>query len=116
MDPAQRAFLMEAMDDASRWTAHENSLLWKRRGERVRLGAADVLEAICAPILRCKRYNQSKFVFHQLTHPGVWIRYSDPKARVAVCNIILQRVQASAPLSAALQADLNRRLFPEATV
>ena len=55
MDPAQRAFLMEAMDDASRWTAHENSLLWKRRGERVRLGAADVLEAICAPILRCKR-------------------------------------------------------------
>ena len=58
MDPAQRAFLMEAMDDASRWTAHENSLLWKRRGERVRLGAADVLEAICAPILRCKRYDQ----------------------------------------------------------
>ena len=44
------------------------------------------------------------------------IRYNDPKARVAVCNIILQRVQASAPLSAALQADLNRRLFPETTV
>ena len=74
MDPAQRAFLMEAMDDASRWTAHENSLLWKRRGERVRLGAADVLEAICAPILRCKRYNQSKFVFHQLTYPLGWNR------------------------------------------
>ena len=64
MEPAQRAFLTEAMGDAARWTAHENSLLWKRRGERVRLDAADVLEAICAPILRCKRYNQSKFVFH----------------------------------------------------
>jgi len=58
MEPAQRAFLTEAMGDAARWTAHENSLLWKRRGERVRLDAADVLEAICAPILRCKRYNQ----------------------------------------------------------
>ena len=57
MEPAQRAFLTEAMGDAARWTAHENSLLWKRRGERVRLDAADVLEAICAPILRCKRYN-----------------------------------------------------------
>jgi hypothetical protein len=35
---------------------------------------------------------------------------------VAVCNIILQRVQASAPLSPALQMDLNRRLFPEAAI
>ena len=69
MEPAQRAFLTEAMGDAARWTAHENSLLWKRRGERVRLDAADVLEAICAPILRCKRYDQSKFVFHLLTYP-----------------------------------------------
>ena len=52
------------------------------------------MEAICGQILACKRY-------------------SDPKARVEVCNIVLQRVQASIPLSQPLQKELNQRLFPE---
>jgi hypothetical protein len=34
--------------------------------------------------------------------------------RVALCNILLQRLQASVPLSKGVQARLNERLFREA--
>lgn len=40
--------------------------------------------------------------------------HTDPRARLALCNIVLQRVQSSLPLSSAVQARLNQRLFPVA--
>jgi hypothetical protein len=95
MSPEQRAFLLELTMDEAAWSVHETSMVWRRRGARTTLAAVDVLEAVCAQLLAARK-----------TH-------ADPRARVAVCNILLQRAQASVPLSPALQAELNARLFPE---
>jgi hypothetical protein len=94
MTAEQRAFLL-ALTDKEGWSTHETSMIWRRRGARVTLPPVDVLEAMCAQMLAVRK-----------THP-------DPRARVAICNILLQRAQASVPLSKALQAQLNSRLFPE---
>lgn len=93
MTPEQRAFLLD-LTATDRWSAHETSMVWRRRGARLTLPPVDVLEAVCAQMLAGGK-----------THP-------DPRARVAICNILLQRAQASIPLSQALQAELNARLFP----
>lgn len=77
---------------------HESSMVWVRKGCKQALPALDVLEAVCSQILSSRK------------------AYPDPKARVAICNIVLQRVQASTPLSQAVQAELNARLFPEERV
>ena len=95
MDQPQRDFLLELTSNQSKWSLYESSMVWKRKGARTTLPALDVLEAMCTKILSAKT------------------AYADPKARVAICNIVLQRVQASVPLSPALQAELNARLFHE---
>jgi hypothetical protein len=94
MTPEQRAFLLDLTTQGGRWSVHETSMAWRRRGARTALAPVDVLEAACSQLLAARK-----------THP-------DPRARVAVCNILLQRAQASIPLSPALQAELNARLFP----
>lgn len=94
MTPEQRAFLLELTAAEARWSVHETSMLWRRRGARITLAPVDVLDAVCAQMLAARK-----------THP-------DPRARVAICNILLQRAQASTPLPPALQAELNARLFP----
>lgn len=96
MDQAQREYLLDLTSEHSKWAVHESSMLWRRRGARVKLPALDILEAMCAQILSAEK------------------AYADPRARVAICNIVLQRVQASVPLTPALQAELNARLFPQA--
>jgi len=93
MNPEQRAFLLDLTEQGARWCVHESSMVWRRKGERLVLPPVDVLEAVCSQILASGK-----------THP-------DPKSRVAICNIVLQRVQASIPLSQALQTELNTRLF-----
>jgi hypothetical protein len=95
MSPEQRAFLLELTTADGRWSVHETSMLWRRRGARITLAPVDVLDAVCAQMLAARK-----------THP-------DPRARVAICNILLQRAQASTPLPPALQAELNARLFPK---
>ena len=57
------------------------------------LKALDVLEALCATILKS-------------------VTYTDRRMRVAVCNILLQRVQASIPIEKGTLRTLNQRLFP----
>ena len=95
MDQPQRDFLLELIECHPRWSMHESSMVWRRKGARATLPPLDVLEAVCVRILSAEK------------------AYAEPRARVAVCNILLQRVQASVPLSPALQADLNARLFPD---
>jgi len=95
MSQEQRAFLLELTLDEAAWSVHETSMVWRRRGARTTLAPVDVLDAVCGQLLAARK-----------THP-------DPRARVAICNILLQRAQASIPLSQALQAELNARLFPE---
>ena len=93
MDAQQKQFLLETLSMGN-WKVHDSSMMHPLKGPRRILAPLDVLEAICGQILACKRY-------------------SDPKARVAVCNIVLQRVQASIPLSQSVQKELNQRLFAE---
>ena len=95
MDQPQRDFLLELTSQQSKWSVYESSIVWKRKGARTTLPALDVLVAMCTQILSAEK------------------AYADPKARVAICNIVLQRVQASVPLSPALQAELNARLFQD---
>ena len=95
MTSSQREFLLSLIHTPKSWAVHDSAMVWRRKGERVTLPTLGVLLPLCGDILCSKRY-------------------PDPRSRVAICNIILQRVQASCPLSPSLQAELNRKLFPPA--
>jgi hypothetical protein len=95
MTTGQREFLLSLIHTPKSWAVHDSAMVWRRRGERITLPTLDVLLPLCGDILISKRY-------------------TDPRSRLAICNIILQRVQASCPLSPSLQAELNLRLFPPA--
>jgi hypothetical protein len=70
---------------------YEHALMQRERGEALR--PLDVLEALCATVLASAAY-------------------PDRRLRVAICNILLQRVQARVTLDKHTQASLNERLFP----
>lgn len=95
MTTAQREALLRLFDGRFQWHAYEHALVIKASGEPTRLETLDVLEAICASVLASHAY-------------------PDRRMRVALCNILLQRLQASVPLSKGVQARLNERLFREA--
>lgn len=77
------------------WNVFEHAMVYRRRaGEApVLLRSLDVLGALCSLVLSSQAYQ-------------------DKRLRVAVCNILLQRVQASVPLDKHTQSSLNERLFP----
>jgi hypothetical protein len=95
MTPEQREAIKGALTaEGMKWSAYEHALV-QTRARRVPLRALDVLEALCVTIL----------------HSGA---YTDRRLRVAVCNILLQRVQANLPVDKATLRALNARLFPAA--
>jgi len=93
MTPMQRETLKEALT-GMKWSAYEHALV-QTRVRRPPLRPLDVLEALCVTIL----------------HSGA---YTDRRLRVAVCNILLQRVQANLPVDKGTLRALNARLFPAA--
>ena len=78
--------------DGGSWLAYEHALLLRRRANAVQLKPLDVLEALCASVLASTAY-------------------PDKRMRVAICNILLQRVQASVPIERSVQTALNAKLF-----
>ena len=93
MSSEQKEVLKRALlKGSAAWNMYEHALAHRVRGESLR--PLDVLEALCATILASTAY-------------------ADRRLRVAVCNILLQRVQASIPLEKATLRTLNARLFPE---
>ncbi len=78
-----------------RWGVFEHAMAFRRplSSPPIQLRPLDVLSALCGSVL-------NSHVYH------------DKRLRVAVCNILLQRVQASIPLDKHTQAALNERLFP----
>lgn len=93
MTVAQRETLKRTLEnEKAGWGAYEHALVLRQQ-PGVRLQALDVLEALCTTIL------------HSTVYP-------DRRLRVAVCNIILQRVQANMPVEKATLRALNERLFP----
>jgi len=91
---SQKDFLLEMTTLEKKWIIHDNVMLYRRSGRRKELKAVDILESVCNQLLTANK------------------TYPDPRARLALCNIVLQRIQASVPLSQGLQAELNNRLFP----
>jgi hypothetical protein len=90
----QRQALRALVDEGGElWNVYEHAMMYRRSGPLVQLKPLDVLEALCASVL---------------TSPA----YSDKRVRVAICNILLQRVQASVPIDRGVQASLNVKLFP----
>ena len=92
----QRQALKALVDEGGeRWHVYEHAMMYRRTGPPVHLKPLDVLGALCSTALASKAY-------------------PDKRLRVAVCNILLQRVQASIPIERGVQAALNARLFPPA--
>lgn len=89
----QRQALKELVDEAERWHVYEHALMHKRAEQATKLKPLDVLEALCISILSSAAYPNKRL-------------------RVAVCNILLQRVQANIPIERSVQNALNARLFP----
>ena len=89
----QRQALKDLMEEGQRWHMYEHALMHRRTVPATTLKALDVLEALCTSVLTSTAY-------------------ADKRLRVAVCNILLQRVQASIPIDRSVQAALNAKLFP----
>lgn len=92
----QRQALRDLMDGEHErdWHTYEHALVYRRKAANaVHLKPLEVLEALCTSVLASAAY-------------------ADKRMRVAVCNILLQRVQASVPIERSVQAALNAKLFP----
>lgn len=91
MTAPQREALRGLLDGGCK--VYEHALVAK--GQAPRLQTLEVLVTLCGMILESSAY-------------------SDRRLRVAICNILLQRVQASVPIDKGTQAALNARVFGQA--
>ena len=85
--------VLPASPTAARWRVHEHAITYHQRTSPEILKAIDVLEALCTTILQGKAY-------------------ADRRLRVAVCNILLQRIQTSVQIDKGTLRTLNTILFP----
>jgi hypothetical protein len=96
MSPGQKQSLKDLVEcEPVRWIVYEHAMSYRCKVSLPSLAPLDVLGALCSSVL-------SSTV------------YKDKRLRVAVANILLQRVQASIPIDKKTQAALNGRLFPPA--
>jgi hypothetical protein len=96
MTSEQKAALKEILTGGhtkEHWAVYEHAISYRQTTQLTTLKAMDVLEALCATILKSTAY-------------------ADRRVRVAVCNILLQRVQAGTQVDKATLKMLNTKLFP----
>lgn len=95
MDLRQRQALIALLEEGSaRWNVYEHAMVYRNPAcPAMQLKPLLVLEAMCNEVLASPAY-------------------PDKRLRVAICNILLQRVQASVPIERSVQSALNLRLFP----
>jgi len=95
MTQEQRQALKTLLDEGGEsWHVYEHALMYRGRNPPpAQLKTLDVLEALCSSVLSSAAY-------------------PDKRARVAICNILLQRVQSNVPIDRGVQATLNAKLFP----
>jgi hypothetical protein len=95
MSLEQRQGLRRLVDEGGdRWSVYEHAMMFRRGASPMLLKSLDVLEALCSLVLSSAT------------------AYPDKRLRVAICNILLQRVQANIPIERNVQAALNAKLFP----
>ncbi len=98
MSLQQRQALAALLDEGQdHWQTYEHAMIYRSpQCPSTQLKPLMVLEALCASVLASTAY-------------------PDKRLRVAICNILLQRVQASIPIERGVQTVLNQRLFPPVT-
>lgn len=97
MSVRQKAFLRNCIQREEEWNTHNNTVVFKlsKSLPAMRLSSSDVLFAFCKKILRADNPSEST-------------RSTDSfKQRMAVCNIILQRVQGHVQIDKPIQQKLN---------
>lgn len=94
MSEAQRSVFRDILADVDQWNVYEHAMVYKHHRGAFHLNTLDVLEAMCSMILSNSAY-------------------PDKRMRVAICNILLQRVQSNIHIDKGTQATLNKRLFSE---
>jgi len=94
MSEAQRSVFRDILTSVDQWNVYEHAMVYKHHRGAFHLHTLDVLEAMCSMILATTAY-------------------PDKRMRVAICNILLQRVQSSIHIDKGTQAALNKRLFAE---
>ena len=101
MTEVQREILLRMMRDPelkTRWNHHELCLIWKTRPlvsqeqRDIFLNPVQVLHVVCELVMSSKQY-------------------SDKRSRLAICNIVLQRLHSQVNMTAAIQKKLNELLF-----
>lgn len=95
MTTHQRESLLALVQDKTKWNVYEDTMTYRCHTSVFRMDSLDVLEALCTTVLSSPTY-------------------ADQRMRVVICNILLQRVQASVPLEKSVQLQLNARLFGSA--
>jgi len=90
MSDRQKDFVREALSRRAEWNIFNNAVVF-RKGGSPRLTPSAVLVALCSKVIESSAHE-------------------DPKRRVALCNIILQRVQGYIPIDKPVQRELNEWL------
>lgn len=85
--------LLTGEQSQQHWNVYEHAITYRQKAPLAPLKATDVLEAMCTTILKS-------------------VAYVDRRVRVAVCNILLQRVQVNLKVDKATLRALNAKLFP----
>jgi hypothetical protein len=96
MNLRQKQAILALLDQerhCQRWTVFEHAMTFRRGVQSIQLKPLEVLSALCSLVLSSELY-------------------PDKRLRLAICNILLQRVQANVVLDKHTQAALNARLFP----
>ncbi len=95
MTAAQKEVIKGILTDEQRqsqWGVFEHALVLQGGGAMSKLPPLDILEAVCVTILSSKAYPEKR-------------------SRVAICNIVLQRVQSNIVVDKGVLKELNQRLF-----
>ena len=88
MTPEQRQFLHACLQRTEEWNICNGHIVFKPPSTQLFLPPATVFQSLCENVFRSK------------THP-------DMGTKMALCNVILQRVKGNIPLTKSVQRDLN---------
>lgn len=88
MTPEQIALILELCSSRSTYQITFEHIVMKHSSTPIFAPLNTTLRVLC------------KLVFDSKTH-------TDPKIQLAICNIIIQRIQGYVPISSAIQKDLN---------
>lgn len=88
MTERQKQFLRDCLALTDEWNVYNDTVVFKRSKEPVMLPPGEVLIAACQKIYESRVHE-------------------DPRVRVGVCNVVLQRVQGHIAIDKPVQRELN---------